>query len=88
MVTSVDDILEELRYVRVKQAPETENPEQSSAASPQLSELEQSALRCFAGGEVISPDALAERLEQPVSELSAVLMGLELERQIVKRGSF
>jgi hypothetical protein len=32
-----------------------------------------------------SPDALAEHLEKPISEISGVLMGLELKRLVGKR---
>ena len=85
MVTSVDDILEELRYVRLEEPVREEYPEEPSVASQQLSELEQNVLNCFAGGECISQDALSERLRRSVADLSAVLMGLELKRKIVKR---
>ncbi len=86
MVTSVDDILEELRYVRLEKPVPKENLEEPVFVPQQLSELEQNVLSCFAGGECLSPDALSERLKRPVAELSAVLMGLELKRKIVKRG--
>ena len=85
MVTSVDDILEELRYVRLEEPTQSETSKEPSADSQQLSELEQSILKCFAGGECISPDALSEQLGRPIAELSAVLMGLELKRKIIKR---
>ena len=89
MVTSVDDILEELSYVRTNVDSTELEPKKSvetPAPLPQdLSELEQSALGCFAGGDVISQDALAERLGHPVAELSAALVGLELKRLIIKR---
>ncbi len=84
MVTSVDDILEELRYMRLEQ------PAQTGEAgplleSPELSESEQALMDCFAGGEYLSPDVLAEKLECPVSEVSATLMGLEIKCLVVKR---
>lgn len=85
MVRSVDDILEELRYVRLEQSSKTEDARESPAASQQLSEFEQTVLDCFAGGERLSTDALAENLGCPVAELSAVLVGLELKRLIAKR---
>ncbi len=86
MVTSVDDILEELRYVRLEEPTGNETLQEPSADSQQLSELEQNILKCFAGGECISPDALSEQMGRPIAELSAVLMGLELKRKIIKRG--
>lgn len=86
MVTSVDDILAELRYVRLEvSGAEPMGDEEASASLPSLSEQEQRVLNCFAGGECMSPDALSERLKRPVSELSAALMGLELKRLIIKR---
>jgi DNA processing protein len=39
----------------------------------------------FVGGEITSPDALAERLEKPIAEISGALMGLELKRLVAKR---
>ena len=87
MVTSVDDVLEELRYERTQfPAKEPElNFEEPPPPSQNLSESEQAVLDCFAGGEIASPDALAERLTRPIAEISGVLMGLELKRLIVKR---
>ena len=87
MVTSVDDILEELRYERTQfPAKEPELDLADSVSSPlSLSEPEQAVLDCFVGGEIASPDALAERLKRPISEISGVLMGLELKRLVGKR---
>ena len=85
MVTSVDDILEELNYVRLQQPAQTEKANESLTDSQPLSETEKSVLSCFTGGECVSPDALVERLQRPVAELSAALIGLELKRLIVKR---
>lgn len=87
MATSVDDILEELNYVRLEQPNklEAESASEPPTQAGQLSELEHTVLGYFAGGESVSPDSLAENLKRPVAELSAVLMGLELKRRIVKR---
>ncbi len=87
MVTSVDDILEELRYKR-PQFPAQESDlglKDAESQPPSLSVAEQAVLNCFAGGEITSPDALAERLDKPISEISGVLMGLELKRLLGKR---
>jgi DNA processing protein len=86
MVTSVDDVLEELRYAR-PQEQELNFNSAAEAAAPvaTLSDAEQAVMDCFIGGEITSPDALAERVARPVAEISAVLMGLELKRRIVKR---
>jgi DNA processing protein len=87
MVTSVDDILEELRYARpAMQAQEPELGDSTPQVQVQtLSEPEQAVIDCFVGGEITSPDAISERLARPISEISGVLMGLELKRLIVKR---
>ena len=87
MVTSVDDILEELRYKRTQFPAEEPELDLGEAETTQasVSSAEQAVLDCFAGGELATPDALAERLERPISEISGVLMGLELKRLIVKR---
>lgn len=87
MVTSVDDILEELRYQRM-QFPATEpelDLDDAGPAPPSLSAAEQAVLDCFVGGEMASPDSLAERLARPIAEISGVLMGLELKRLVGKR---
>ena len=87
MVTSVDDILEELRYKRTQfPAQETELDLMAAGSPPPaLSEAEQAVIDCFVGGEMTSPDALAERLARPISEISGILMGLELKRLVGKR---
>ena len=86
MVTSVDEILEELRYKRTQfPAKEPELDFGEAAAPIPISPAEQSVLDCFAGGECVAPDQLAERLERPIAEISAALMGLELKRLLVKR---
>jgi DNA processing protein len=85
MVTGVDDILEELRYRRPV---EMELPfEESSDARPnvELSEPEAKVFDLFKGGERLSSDAIGERLKMPSSTVSALLMGLELKRCLVKR---
>jgi DNA processing protein len=91
MVTSVDDILEELRYARpAMQAQDQElelgdSTPQVQVQMQTLSEPEQAVIDCFVGGEITSPDAISERIARPISEISGVLMGLELKRLIVKR---
>ena len=87
MVTSVDDILEELRYERMQFPVQGSGLSLEAAEStpPSLSGIEQAVMDYFVGGEITSPDALAERLEKPISEISGVLMGLELKRLVGKR---
>ena len=84
MVTSVDDILEELRYAK----PLVQNLDFEAEATPvdhSLPDAEQAIMDAFRGGEILSPDVLAERLSKPVSEISALLMGLELKHLLAKR---
>ena len=87
MVTSVDDILEELRYQRTQFPGEESqlNLGGEDAAQLQVSEAEQVVLDCFSGGEFRLLDDIAERLGKPIAELSGILMSLELKRLIVKR---
>ena len=87
MVTSVDDILEELRYQRTQFPCEESqlNLGGEDAAQLQVSEAEQAVLDCFSGGEFGLLDDIAERLCKPIAELSGILMSLELKRLIVKR---
>lgn len=90
MATSVDDILEELRY---KRPAEMELPlDSGSVDSPRvtLSDEEQRVMEQFVGGESHLPDSLCETLGLSPSEVAALLMGLELKRLLVKRadGSF
>ena len=87
MVTSVDDILEELRYQRTQFPGEESqlNLGGEDAAQLQVSEAEQAVLDCFADGEFGLMDDIAERLGKPIAELSGILMSLELKRLIVKR---
>ncbi len=65
MVTSVDDILEELRYQRMQFPVQGSGLSLEAAEStpPSLSGAEQAVMDYFVGGEMASPDALAERLE-------------------------
>ena len=87
MVTSVDDILEELRYKRTQFPAEESDLNLGEPESTQssVSGAEQAVLDCFVGGEIASPDALAERLKRPIAEISGILMGLELKRLVGKR---
>lgn len=88
MVTSVDDILEELRYARPQNLEmDFEAVPDSAPSTPKtdLSTEEQKILDCFAGGEVASLDALSERLQMNSGQLSAIMMALELKRMVAKR---
>ena len=87
MVTSVDDILEELSYERM-QIPVVDSEQElqrTESGLLKLSGVEQTVLDYFAGGELVTPDLLAERLACPVAEVSGILMSLELKHRILKR---
>lgn len=80
MVTSVDDVLEELRYRRPEQMEADLQP-----AAPELDPREESLMDLFIGGEALMPDQIAARLEWSYPEVAALLMGLEIKRLIAKR---
>ena len=84
MVTCVDDILEELRYRR-PEAMELPLDLDKPSVGPSLSEPEARLVRLFEGGESLSPDAICVQLGLGSAEVSAILMGLELKRCVVKR---
>lgn len=80
MITSVKQILEELRYRSSEQLEVPLEP-----AAPKLDEREGALMVLFAGGEALSPDRIVERLQWPYPEVSALLMGLEIKRLVTKR---
>ena len=84
MVTSVDDVLEELRYARPTQT-EAELPLEASTSAVELSSLEREVLDCFTGGELCQSDQISQQTNRLPAEVSATLMGLEIKRLIVKR---
>ena len=84
MVTSVDDILEELRYTRPTQT-EVELPMESEASQFEFNDLERQVLDCFRGGELFLPDQISQQLNRSSAQVSATLMGLELKRLVAKR---
>jgi DNA processing protein len=95
LLTSVDDVLSELNYLEgfgpagVAPVPEKSAPASSPAAA-NLGADEAKVLACFAGGAILSPDALVGASGLPSHSLSATLMMLELKRLVAKRadGSF
>ena len=85
LVTSVDDVLEELRYSRPQNtAVCLPNPESKDDAVS-ISKAEQVVLKCFSGGEILSPDKIAEHVKKSSAQVASTLMSLELKRQLVKR---
>lgn len=87
LLTGVEDILQELNYLgglRPAPIPERTAAEPASAG-PELDAAEQKIFACFAGGAILSPDALAAQTGLPAAGISATLMMLELKRRIAKR---
>ncbi|MGB0257466.1 MAG: DNA-processing protein DprA [Coraliomargarita sp.] len=87
LVRSVDDILSELRYLRVEPKEQELNLGDAAESDPtaNLSADEQHVLEMFRGGAMFSPDALAEQLGKPIPMVSSTLMSLELKRMVAKR---
>src|SRR5688572_22723221 len=97
LLTSVDDILNELSYLDGFQ-PRPIPPkggedldeggnEGTSGAQPMttLSDVERAVLACFSGGGILSLDVIAAQTGRSAGELSATLMMLELKRLVAKR---
>ncbi len=91
LLTSVDDVLSELNYLEgfgpagVGRIPDKTA---ASGAKPDLAGLsadEARVLGCFAGGAMLSPDALVEATGLGSAALAATLMMLELKRRLVRR---
>lgn len=88
LLTSVDDILNELSYLdglRPAPIPQREGAEEEAIPEVAAAGAEAEILKCFAGGEVLSIDHLAEKCGRPVHEVAVLLMQLELKRRIAKR---
>jgi DNA processing protein len=91
LLTSVDDVLGELNYLDgLRPAPISEKPGTPEGTPMNLTGDEARVFACFAGGAILTPDALTEQSGLSSAQLSAVLMMLELKRAIAKRvdGSF
>jgi DNA processing protein len=87
LLTSVDDLLQELNYLAgLRPQPIAEKPADAAAGRPaNLTADEAKVYECFRGGSILAPDALASATGIPVAQLSATLMMLELKRLVAKR---
>jgi DNA processing protein len=88
LLTSVDDILSELNYLDGFRPRAITTPGETSVLEqlmPPLSEPEQKVLSAFAGGSILSVDALTSATSLSAAEVSVALMGLELKKLIAKR---
>ncbi len=89
LLTSVDDVLNELNYLdglRPQAIPAKEGEGATAGGrAAGLSEDEAKILACFAGGAILSPDTIVGQTGLASATVSAALMMLELKRLIAKR---
>lgn len=84
LVSTVDDILEELRY-EGRSGRRVSEISKVLDAREALSAEEEAILSCLSGGEMGSVDSLAMQTGFPVHMVSVWLVALELKRRVVKR---
>lgn len=86
MLTSVEDVLEELGYTaKLKQMGMFEDDSSMSDALPAEEGEPDPILEVFRGGAILERDHIAEATGLPIQEIASRLMLLELDRKIVKR---
>ena len=88
LLTSVDDILNELSYLDGLRPQAITTEGQVSVLEqllPQLSETERKVVGAFNGGALLGVDALTAATGLSSPEVSAALMGLELKKLVSKR---
>ncbi len=88
LLTSVDDILSELNYLsgmRPQAVQSAGEPSTLERLMPQLDDKERRVMDTFRGGAILGIDSLAVATTLPASELSSVLMMLELKKLVQKR---
>jgi DNA processing protein len=88
LLTSVDDILNELNYLdglRPKAITTEGETSVLEQLMPQLSEPERKIAAAFSGGAMLGIDALTAATGLSSPEVAAALMGLELKRLVSKR---
>src|SRR4051812_28940943 len=87
LMTSVDDLLNELSYLDgLRPQPIGEKPAAVAAGRPaNLTADEAKVFECFRGGAILTPDAIAGQTGLVAAQLSSTLMMLELKRLVAKR---
>ena len=87
LLTGVDDILSELNYLgglRPQPIPAKVGTASAAELPTGLTEPEGRVLAAFAGGAMLTPDAVAAQTGLPAAEVSATLLMLELKRTLVR----
>jgi len=84
LITSVDEILEELRLEELPLGDTEESPD--SVDHTDLTGDELTIIQALGGGEILHPDQIAAATELPTSTVNATLLLLELRRRVRKRG--
>jgi len=87
LLTSVDDILNELNYLgglRPQPIPAKAGAAAEAPGPGELTAPDSQVLAAFAGGARPTPDVLAAQTGLPVAEVSATLLLLELKRVVVR----
>ncbi len=88
LLTSVDDVLNELNYLdglRPKAITTEGEVSVLEQLMPQLNEVERKVAAAFSGGAMLGIDALTAATGLTPAEVSVALMGLELKRIVSKR---
>ena len=86
LLTCVDDILEDLNYLKLQQLNIDSDPIPTQSNIPNgLKDLEKRVLECFGNGEIVTPDTVVERTQLSVQVVASTLVLLELKKLIVKR---
>lgn len=84
LLSNTDELLEELRY-QVTPATGCDPVVEDASITDSMTPLEAAIMEQLRGGEACGVDELATRVSRGVSELSSVLMMLELDGHIAKR---
>lgn len=88
LLTGVEDILSELNYLdglRPAPIPAKGGETSPAAAIAALPDDEARVLACFAGGAILSPDAVATQSALPVATVTSALLMLELKHLLARR---
>ncbi|MGE9296325.1 MAG: DNA-processing protein DprA, partial [Puniceicoccales bacterium] len=94
LLTSVDDLINELAYGGVRQtelkldatsAPVVDHEERKASALADLSDDERAVMTPLLEHDSLSRDALADQTGLPIAVVSATLLMLELKRRVGKR---